>query len=92
MCSVATQPQIVVERQGKAPLDAGESTRATGDGVNLRGLTVSVSRLRTHNLARGHIHMYARADFCRNNGVSIGGDPIARPSATGRPGCKYHNG
>ena len=46
---------IMVERQGKAPLDAGESTRTTGNGVNLRDLIVSISRLRTHNLARYHI-------------------------------------
>ena len=35
MRSVATGYHIMVERQGKAPLDSGESTRATSNGVNL---------------------------------------------------------
>jgi len=38
---------VMVERHGKAPLDSGESTRATSDDVNKRDLGVNVARLRT---------------------------------------------
>ena len=69
----------MVERQGKAPLDSGESTRATSNGVNFRDLSVTVLRLRTHNLARGHRHMLGRADNSRIDAVSIGRDPMSRP-------------
>ena len=69
----------MVFRQDKAPLDSGESTRATSNGVNLLDLNVTVFRLRIHNLARGHIHMSdQRADICRIDAVAVGGDPMSR--------------
>ena len=92
MCSVATLYIVVVERHGKAPLDAGESTRTTGNGVDLRDLIVSISRLRTRNLARYRIRMDARADHCCIDGVTIGRDPLTRPCATGRPERKESSG
>ena len=88
MRPVATGYHIMVERQGKAPLDSGESTRATINGVNLGDLIVTVSRLRTRNLARGHIHMFPRADNCRIDAVTVGRRPMPRPCATGRPECQ----
>jgi hypothetical protein len=83
---------IMVERQDKAPFDARESTRTTGNGVNLRDLIVGISRLRTRNLARYRIRRDARADGCRNDGVSIGRGPSARPGATRRPERKPRSG
>ena len=86
--SVATGYHIMVERQSKAPLGSGESTRATSNGVNFRDLSVTVLRLRTHNLARGHRHMFGRSDNCRIDAVSIGRDPMSRPCASGRRQCQ----
>ena len=43
----------MVERHDKAPLDSGESARATSNDVSFRDLKEMVSRLRTDNLARG---------------------------------------
>jgi hypothetical protein len=63
---------IMVQRQGKTPLDSGESTGAASNGVNFGDLGVSVVGLRTHNLARGHRHMFGRADHSRIDAVSIG--------------------
>ncbi len=83
---------IMVERQGKAPLGAGESTRTTGNAVNLRDLIVSISRLRTRNLARYHIRRDAGADHCCIDGVTIGRDPLTRPFATRRPERKERSG
>jgi hypothetical protein len=80
--------QVMVEGQGKAPLGSGESSRATNNGVNLRDLSVTVSWLRTHNLAWGDIHVYARPDSCRIDSVSIGRDPLTRPFTTGRADCE----
>ena len=70
---------IMVDRQDKAPLDSGKSTRTTSNGVNLRHLVVSVFRLRTHNLATGHKHRFGRADSSRIDAVSVGRDPMTRP-------------
>ena len=84
MRSVATGYHIMVERQDKAPLDSGESTRAASNGVNLRDLSVSVFRLRTDNLAWGHIHVFERAHNCGIDRVSIGRDPTSRSSGRGR--------
>ncbi len=92
MRSVATQPHIMVERYGKAPLGSGESTRATSNGVNFCDMSVSVSRLCAVNLARGHIHMFGRADNCRIDAVAIGRDPLAGPGAARRPGGKPGGG
>ena len=82
MCSVRTQPEIVVLRQGKAALDSGESTRAASNRVNLGDLNVSISGLRAQNLARGHIHMFVRGDNCRIDCVSIGRYPFTRTCAS----------
>ena len=80
----------MVFRQRKAPLDSGESTRATSNGVNLGDLSVTVFRLRTHNLAGGQIHVSAeRADKCRIDAVAIGRDPMSRLS---RPWASGHGG
>jgi hypothetical protein len=79
MRAVATGHHIMVERQGKAPLDSGESTRATSDDVSLGDLSVSVSRLRTYNLTRGHIDMFAGADNRRIDFVAIGRGPFTVP-------------
>ena len=46
----------MVERQGKAPLDSGDSTRAASNGVNFRDLSIRVFRLRTPQPRTGHIH------------------------------------
>ena len=73
---------VVVERQDKAPLGSGESTCATSNLVNFRDLEIKVSRLRTHNLARRHIHRFSRCDKFRIDAVSIGRDPMTRPCAT----------
>src|SRR5438270_901622 len=84
MRSVAKGYLVMIERQGKAPLDSGESTRATGNGVNFRDLSITVAGLRTHDLARGHIHRFGRSDNCRIDAVPIGRDPMSRPCATRR--------
>ena len=88
MRSVAKGLLVMIERHGKAPLDAGKSTRATGNGVNFRDLSVSVSGLRTQNLARGHIHRFGRSDNGRIDAVPIGRDPMSRPCATRRTECQ----
>jgi len=73
--SITAGHYIMVQRQDEAPLDASESICATSNGVNLRDLSVSVLRLRTHNLARGHRHVFGRADNGRIDAVAICRDP-----------------
>ena len=80
----STRIRVMVARNGKAPLGSGEPTRATSNLVIFRDLKITVSRLRTHNLASRHIHRFSCSGKFRIDGVSIGRDPLTRPCATQR--------
>jgi hypothetical protein len=74
----------MVARGGKAPLGSGEPTRATSNRVIFRDLKITVSRLRTYNLAGRHIHRFSSCGKLRIDAVSIGRDPLTQPCATQR--------
>jgi len=65
--------QVMVDGQGKAPESSGETSHPASNGVNFGGLSVTVVRLRTHNLASGSLRRgFGRAHYCRfNAGVPL---------------------